>query len=89
MGRRLAREGRRAPVTSDIPVPTEKGRELIITSGIIVQPGDKVLLVMPDHVNPDEVARFKAHLDAWAPEADWLLVAGPEAVYQRKGDPDA
>jgi hypothetical protein len=62
------------------------GRELIITSGIIVQPGDKVLLVLPSHATPDDLARFKAHLEKWAPGADWLLVAGPEAVYQRLGE---
>jgi hypothetical protein len=72
----------------DPPLGTspEQPRELLITSAVIVQPGDKVLLVMPDQATPDELARFKAHLETWAPGADWLLVAGPEAVYQRPGD---
>ena len=58
--------------------------ELIITSAVVVEPGDKILLVVPAQIRMDDLQELKHRLEDWAPGADWLLISGIETVHQRK-----
>lgn len=58
--------------------------EVVITSAVVVRPGDKVLLVVPGEYNytPQDLDLLSSYVKSWAPDADWLVVGGVEVIHK-------
>jgi hypothetical protein len=47
---------------------------------IKVEPGDKVMVLVPQSTTEPEIRQISQYLKQWAPETEFLVLVGPESI---------
>jgi hypothetical protein len=54
---------------------------------IKVNPGDRVMVLLPRQSSQQEVSQITEYLVKWAPETQFIVLAGPESITVIPGPP--
>lgn len=45
-----------------------------------VKPGDRVMVLLPSHTTQNDMNQISQALKQWAPDVEFLVLAGPESI---------
>lgn len=54
---------------------------------VTVQPGDRVMVLLPDRATQNDVAQVTQLLKQWSPQTEFLVLSGPQSITVIPGAP--